>query len=321
MDRRQFLLSLSALAMLPWVKGCSRSLQPLNIGIHPWIGYEPLRIAEELKWLPPELQLIQYQSAQTGIEKLKAGTLDAACLTLDEMLRARADGTALTAVTVFDISAGADMVIARNNIENLSDLKGQRIGVEHSAVGALMLFKLLDAAQLSQDDITIINAPLDEQIQIWQRHEVDAMISFEPNSSKMQQQGGHNIFDSRQTPDTIFDVLAVRTDLLNSHAESIRLLVMHYFQALNHRYMQYEDTLYRIASYQNISVEEVEEAFSGIIQPKIEANRVYLSDTNGRLSQAASTIMNILIQNELLSQPDDLTQLMTAEFLPSEQAL
>ena len=56
MNRRHFLrLSVSAAAALA-VIGCGRS-EPLRVGVHPWIGYEPLFLAEEFGWLADSVKL------------------------------------------------------------------------------------------------------------------------------------------------------------------------------------------------------------------------------------------------------------------------
>jgi NitT/TauT family transport system substrate-binding protein len=86
MNRRQFLqLSVAALPALGLV-GCSKS-QPLKTGIHPWIGYESLYLADEFGWLPQTVELVKGQAASDSMTGLLAGELDAAALTLDEALR------------------------------------------------------------------------------------------------------------------------------------------------------------------------------------------------------------------------------------------
>lgn len=80
MNRRQFLqLSVAALSALG-LAGCSKSA-PLRTGIHPWIGYEPLYLAEEFGWLPDSVRLVKHSAASDSMAGLLAGELDAAALT------------------------------------------------------------------------------------------------------------------------------------------------------------------------------------------------------------------------------------------------
>jgi NitT/TauT family transport system substrate-binding protein len=170
MDRRTFIgaafsaISFPVMAMT----GCSRS-QPLRLGIHPWIGYETLYIAREFGWLSPDVVLHEGKIAGDSLVALKQGAVDAAALTLDEVMTARAAGVSLVVVLVFDVSAGADVVLARSDIGELKDIVGRRIGVEPSAVGEIMLARVLEAAGLEQKSVAKIDLPPDRQLEAWRQ--------------------------------------------------------------------------------------------------------------------------------------------------------
>lgn len=315
MKRRQFLINICAILALPLLSSCSPNPQ-LNVGIHPWIGYETLYLANDFNWLPPELQLHIGNSAVDSVNGLLSGELDAACLTLDEVLRAREAGVPLTVVLVFNTSAGADVVMARNNIENTSDLKGKRIAVENNATGALILSNMLSQAGISTTSVEIINTPVEQQLRIWKSGKVDAMVTYEPNASKIEADGAHIIFDSRQMPDSIIDVLAVRDDLSWRKKIVLNALVKGHFLGLNHIQSSRQDASYRIATHQNITVKEVQTAFSGVIFPSLEANKVYLSTKHSRLLIAAKRISTLMVQNGLLKKENTLDGLVSADYLP-----
>ena len=104
---------------LAWSAGCSQG-QLLKVGIHPWVGYESLELAQQFKWLPEGVELVHKEELNTSGAALQAGQVDAACLTLDEVLRLRAEGTPVTVGLVFDVSAGADALLVRPGIERLA---------------------------------------------------------------------------------------------------------------------------------------------------------------------------------------------------------
>lgn len=104
MHRRRFLslLGLSTLlAAVPLTVSCG-SDSSLRIGIHHWIGYGTLHLARDFRWLPRRAKLVQGSSSKESLARLLAGDVDAACLTLDEALGARAGGLPLTVVLVFN---------------------------------------------------------------------------------------------------------------------------------------------------------------------------------------------------------------------------
>ncbi|MEJ2693780.1 MAG: ABC transporter substrate-binding protein [Candidatus Thiodiazotropha sp.] len=127
MDRRWFLkrlILITASVKLPLLGGCSAPTEPLVLAIHPWVGYETLYLAREFKWLPDKVVLAEGKTLSDSFAALQSGRADGACMTLDEMLRARASGIPLSVALVFDVSTGADMVLGRADIDTPADLAG-----------------------------------------------------------------------------------------------------------------------------------------------------------------------------------------------------
>lgn len=319
MNRRTFLSRLAylpALAAMSWLPACTRS-RPILVGIHPWIGYETLNLARELHWVPAEVQFRDGKDASDSLAALNAGELDAACLTLDETLAARAAGVPLTVVLVFDVSAGADMVLAHPSIESLAGLAGKRIGVEQNSVGELVLEKLLEAARLSRSALIRVNLPVgQQQIEAWQGNKVDAVITYEPAASKLLDLGARRLFDSRQMPDTIFDVLAVRADRIQGNQTALKSLVAAHFRALTHLQTNREDAIYRITEHQKISIGDLKRSLSGVALPSLVANHEYLSPKGGRLIMAAGNISKLMARQGRLQHDDTLDGLVMPDLLP-----
>jgi NitT/TauT family transport system substrate-binding protein len=321
MDRRQFIASLasfSAYAATPWLVGCKPS-SPFLVGIHPWIGYEPLQLAQEFHWLPKDIQLVQGLAASDSIAGLLSGKLDAACLTLDEMLRVRGAGIPLAAALIFDVSAGDDVLLARPNIHGLTDLAGKRLGVEYDALGALVLSKVLEKGGLQISAVTVVDLPVDKQLAAWRKNEIDAVITYEPVAALIQRENAHRLFDSREMPDMIFDVLAVRQDRLAGRQKLLHSLAKAYFKGLEHINANRQDAIYRIAARQGISVDEVQQSLYGIILPTLAANREYFDPRDRRLMGAAQLLSTLMVQRGLLKKPDDLNDLTVGSLLPGDE--
>lgn len=315
-SRRQLLSSLLQVTTLPiLLNACSQS-RPLKVGIHPWIGYESLNIAQNFHFLDEQIQLIRGESATDSLQGLKNGTLDAAALTLDEVLLAYGQGTPLTVVLVFDISAGADQVIVKPHIKNIEELKGRRIGYESSALGALMLNKFLAHSGLQRSDIKRIDVPVGpQQIGHWKTNQVDAVITYEPTAAALRELGGKVLFDSRAIPETIFDVLAVRTDRLGSFEPQIKALIDAHFKILLHLQTNTGDATHRIAASQGISAQQVRQALRGIRLPNRAINYRLLAE-NGRVNVTAQELNDIMSKNGLLNPKPLPPSLTDSQFLP-----
>jgi NitT/TauT family transport system substrate-binding protein len=318
-SRRMFLkhlplpLAAAALSTLPMLSACSQ--QPLSVAAHPWIGYETLFIARSLAWLPDTVRLHEATSATDSLALVAGTTVDAACLTLDEVLLARAQGADLAVVAVLNISAGADVVMARPDIKALADLAGRRIAVEESAVGALMLVKLLAAAGLDRSAVDVRNLPVDAHWAAWKRGDVDAVVTYEPAVSKLAEAGANRLFDSRQLPETIFDVLAVNRARLAGRSDALRELLSAHFRSLAHLRSNRQDAVYRIASRQNISVEAVMNALGGVTIPDLERNRALLAP-GSNLYRAAELVNALMVKHNMLPRLDTREGLFDASYLP-----
>lgn len=319
MQRRSFIRPFGTIPLamaVPWVTGCSSEAQ-LRVGIHPWIGYESLKLAQDFKWLPTGAELLETLDMAESSRALQTSHLDAACLTLDEVLRLRSLGVPLTVALVFDVSAGADMLLVRPTIHTLADLAGKRIGVEPGALGALVLGSVLRAAGLARSQVTVVECSTEVQPAAWRKQEVDAVVTYEPTATMLQREGAQRLFDSRQMPDTIVDVLAVRADRLMGRSDTVRALVASHFRGLAHLQGNRQDAVYRIGARQSMTPQEVPLSLAGVIFPTLEANRQYLV-AQGRLHSAARAVSTLMVQAGLLEQPDSLEDIGNATWLPHD---
>jgi len=97
----------------------------------------------------------------------------------------RADGVPLSVVLVFDIYAGADVLLARPGIESLAGLKDRCIGFEQGAVGTLMLDHALREAGLAAGEVVQVPLPFDRHEAAWREGALDALITFEPVAGRL----------------------------------------------------------------------------------------------------------------------------------------
>ena len=316
--RRRLLRRLAAASLLPWLGGCHNQ-PPLAVACHAWPGYEMMFLARSEGWLPNEaVRLFETASASQSISALAQGQVQAAALTLDEVLRARAAGQPLTVVLVFDISAGADVVLARPEIRQLADLRGKVIGAETSALGALVLAKVLSMAGLQASDVEIRPVRLEGHLDAWRGGQLDALICYEPTASRVLTAGAHRLIDSRQFPETIFDVLAIRQDAVEPHAGAVKALIGAHFRGLRQLRQNPQDTAYRIGGHLGLPGDDALLAFHGLHLPGLAQNKSLLA-SNGRLAAVGRELSSLMLAGGLLSKADDLRGLITDACLPDSE--
>lgn len=291
----------------------------LRLAIHPWIGYETFYLLEELGGLPSNILLEKYSNTSEKIIPLREGLLDGGTFTLDEVLSIRAQGIPLTIVAILDVSAGADVVLVKNKLAQPPFIQAnQRIGFEANQVGQLMLDLLLVHVGMTREQVRLYPIPVgDSQIEAWQRDKIDALITYEPYASKIKRLGGQIAYSSQDFPQRIFDVLAIRSDKLSSHAHSVKSLLAGHFAMLARIQQQPDDSLYRIASRQRLSFEEAKQALHGIILPSLTRNHQLLSQQGGQLQQAIVHLQQLMQSDYPPLSIHDTSAIYRADFLPS----
>lgn len=255
-------------AFLLLLGGCFSSPQLMRVGTNVWPGYELLYLARSLGKLDGrQIRLVEYPSTSGVLAGLRNGLLEAGALTLDEALQAQAEGLDLSIVLVTDISHGADVLLARPEIERLADIRGQRVGYEETALGAYMLGLTLQAARLELTDIVSVPVPVDEHLRAYRNGQVDAVVTFEPVRSQLLEQGARELFSSADVPGKIVDVLVVRRDVAEQRPQQVQALVDAWYGALKWMSAHRQQALQRMAPREHLTPQQLEAALEGLKIP------------------------------------------------------
>lgn len=318
--RRRILQTILAAGLLPALPACTARPSTLRLAGNEWLGFQLLFMAQGLGYtskLPLHLQLTT--SSTDTIAMLQRGEIDGAMITLDEALALCVDKVPIKVVLLFNVSLGADVVLAKASIQQASDLRGRRIGMEAGSLGRLMLDALLEYAELEMDEVEIVYLSPEQHHYAWQHDEVDALICYEPLASQMLSEAGWVIFDSRMIPDRIFDVLVVTEQTIKQHTKTLRGVVAAYFQALHHFRSNPVDASHRLGHLIGMPSEDVLRLFRGLFLPDERANLEYLSTDDTRIRLAASELLARLYPAEAVAGCE-VAGLFDNRFIPRVQA-
>ncbi len=299
---------------------CGSPRQALRVGTNIWIGYESLYVAEHQGYLGDgTVRLVTMRNASEVQQAMHAGLLDVATLSLDEALNLIEEGQDLRVVLVMDISSGADVVLGRPDIDSLQDLRGKRIGVETTALGAVMLHACLEAADLGPKDVQIIDMGIDRHASAFRNGKIDAVVTFEPARSALLREGAHLLFDSSMAPDRVSHVMVVTAQALERDPQSVRTLIAGHFKAIE--YFRSEPLLAAgiMRPRQRLHPDDIVKAFDGIRIPDIAGNHRLLGRTAGEpgLEANAEKLARLMLENKLLQGALDVKGLADDSFLPA----
>jgi len=283
--------------------GCTNKPETiLRLGTNIWPGYEPFYLARQQNILKEEkVRLVEFSSSSQTLQAYRNNLIDAAALTLDEVLLLLETGEKLKIALVMDISNGGDAIIGQANIKTLHQIKGKRIGVENNALGAYLISRALEIVNLNSNAITIIPLEISEQENAFLQKKVDAVVTFEPVRSKLLKFGGNILFDSRQLPGEIVDVLVIRDKYIEQSPQTVQYLIASWYSALSFMKKHPRKAAKILGQRMKLNIDEVIASYDGLKLPSEDENLKLLSkNSQTSLRTSAEKLMQLMLNQGLL---------------------
>ncbi|MEY4761942.1 MAG: hypothetical protein RLZZ200_1798 [Pseudomonadota bacterium] len=228
---------------------CSPPAKVLRVGTNDFPGYELLYLARDLGYFDDaRIQLLGFPSATEVIRAYKNGALDVAAITADEAMLASPTGERAHVILVLDASAGTDAIIANPRLTSVPALRGHRIGVETGALGSYVLSRALELHGMSPLDVQVVALTMDSHEAGYRDGLVDAVVTFDPVSDRLEAAGAIRVFDSRQIPHEILDVLISQENAVANQRKELLALVRGWLRAQDYLRLNRADALRRLAA-------------------------------------------------------------------------
>lgn len=293
------------LLMVGWV-GCAPAPQtPLVVGTVPWVGTEPFYLARELELFPAPVHLVEYLSSEQEIRAFQNGVLDAAAVTLDEVMNLDRVGQQARVVLVLDASNGADCLMAQPSVTSLAALRGRKVASEDVTLPTYMLSRALQLEGLRMEDIQREPRALEDYDEALRKGEVEAVVAFEPYCHLLEAEGARRLFDSSQIPGEIIDVLVVQKHTLESQPEQVDALLRGWFAALGAIEERPAESARRMGPRVSLGEHAFLEAQRGVRHLNLPEQRLQLMGDKPRLQETLQRMGAIMVQEHLLPAPPD----------------
>jgi NitT/TauT family transport system substrate-binding protein len=309
---RRILLVVASGMLLVVLAGCMREPEPaLRIGTNVWIGSEPLYLARELgRFDPAAVQLVEYPSASEVLRAYRNEAIDGMVISLDELFGLAADGFQPKIVLVVDVSNGADVIVGRAGMRTMRDLKGKSVAVESSALGAFVLSRALAVNGMQADDVNVVHVESNEQPGAFEKGQVDGAVTFDPYRAQFLRAGAATLFDSRQIPGEIVDILAVRASVVERRPNAVQALLAGWFGAIDYMAGAPDDAARRMGIRQQTSGAQFLEAQRGLHVPSRDENLRMLGGPAPELAVTGRRLMTLMVDAKLLRSGVDIERLL-----------
>ena len=142
-----------------------------------WPGWVPWEIAKQIDFFAQEGVAVDllWMDYMEGMDAFAAGQAGAVCMTNgDALVTGAASGKPSRFGYCLELLLQRQRHGRRSTrLDSIRDLKGLRVGVEVGFVGHLLLLTALEAHDMSEEDVTLVNIPTNELTQAlargWQR--------------------------------------------------------------------------------------------------------------------------------------------------------
>jgi NitT/TauT family transport system substrate-binding protein len=245
--------------------------------------------------------------------------IDGMVISLDELFGLAVEGFDPRIILVVDVSHGADVVVGRNGMRTMHDLKGRSVAVESSALGAFVLSRALAVNNMQPSDVNVVHLESNEQPAAFEKGQVDGAVTFDPYRGQFLRAGAQTLFDSTQIPGEIVDLLAVRAPVLEQRPTQVQALLSGWFDAIDYMQRDPKDAARRMGIRQQTTGEAFLEAQRGLHVPSREENLRFLGGDKPELAVAGRRLMTLMLDAKLLSKGVDIERMLAPAPLAQQQ--
>ncbi len=288
--------------LIPVLTACMGTNPPLRVGTTAGIVSDNLYLAQELQYYKREaVRLIDYPTADDQLRAFRNRQIDVTAVPLSDALILAQTNPDLKGILVLSRSQGEDVLVANSSITQLSDLAGQRVGVEASSRSRLMLAQALEQAKLSSQDVQVVPISLADQAMAFEQGDVVAVATHEPARSSLLAVGAHDVFPERSLANAMFNVLLVNEETLQKNRHRLADLSRGCLQANDYAAIHQQDVAERLAKRHQLSPEIMTQVTKLVKPFNLADNRRLLQPDDQELQNQVQLIGRQLQQQQLLN--------------------
>ncbi len=291
----------------------------LPVGYVPDVQFTPLYVAIEKGYYREEgLDVsIDYSMENDNTVLVGTGKLTFAVVSGEQVLLARAQDLPVTYVMAWYQQYPVGIVAKKSSgITSLADLKGKKIGLP-GLYGANYIggMALLDSAGLSAKDVTLDSIGYN-QVAALVAGQDDAVIVYTANEpAQLHNQGiEYVLFKTSDAVDLVANGLITNEDTLKNNPELVKQMIRATLRGIEYTVNHPDESFEISKNYVPTLASADQKTQKQVLLNSIE---MFKTDHYGfSKPEAWQNMQNILLKMGLLSQPLDLSQAFTNEYLP-----
>jgi NitT/TauT family transport system substrate-binding protein len=207
--------------------------KPLKIGLTLWVPNFLAYISQEKGYFTKnnvDVNLTLIQNYGDAVNDYSRGDFDGIFIVYSDAIIQHSSGVDTKVVYNVDSSFKADAIVGNGN--NLSDVKGKKIGVEGiNSFSHLFVLKSLEKAGLTEGDVEFVNMPVQNVSSALEKGEIYAGHSYEPFIDDSLKKGFKILSTGATIPGIITNVIAFHSNIVQQRPLDIQNIVKSMIEA------------------------------------------------------------------------------------------
>jgi NitT/TauT family transport system substrate-binding protein len=201
-----------------------------------------------------QVEPIYYDVFSDTYPDLASGQIDGALIAVGDAININRN-TPMKVVAVLD-NGGDDAIVVGPEINSIEDLRGKKIGTLVGSQFELTVVKMLQSANMSAEDVTIVAMNPKDTLSALKSGQVQAADTWEPFLSDALSNGYKTLYPQEQLH--LFpDLIVFRKSIVDERPEDVRAFLKAWFQAVEYRMQHQGETRDIAAKYLGVSAAEV----------------------------------------------------------------
>lgn len=197
-----------------------------TVAVNVWPGTEGVLSARQTEGFnKTPVSFVEFSWSAAVMGAFQKRVVDAAVVSLDELLLLEEGEAQPLAVLVVGTSRGSDAILARPGISAVSDLRGRRVGVELHSSSEYFLTSSLQKQGMALPDVEVVPLNLAETESAYLEKDIDAVATADPWRVRLLDAGAIPLDDSKSMGLEMSRVLVVRRDTAGTFHDEVGRLV------------------------------------------------------------------------------------------------
>jgi hypothetical protein len=191
------------------------------------------------------------ETLETCIFGIKKEKYDMTFFTLFEFVTTQHESECAV-IAALDYSTGGDAIVLRDEIQSASELKGKNLGLQTDTLSLQLLYLYLTKNKMTLDDLKLVHIGVENVSKAFMTNpSLAGIVGWSPFTDEAVRNGGKLVASSRDFPEKIIDVMAVRRNSLQKYRSVYKDFLKKWFVAVHD-----PAVLEKTAEYNKISAEE-----------------------------------------------------------------